>query len=116
MKLFWQKITVIPVFFTVLLQTLQNDPEMIKLNYNTSAENNGEQHKDNTNDITKYLEFHKDSILHLAKKHYENLVDALANDTINTASTSNYTFSFIFPNLSNQTDNYRTEDSEIYHE
>ena len=31
---------VISVSFTVLLQALQNDPETIKLIYNTSAENN----------------------------------------------------------------------------
>lgn len=38
--------------------------------------NNGEQYKDNNN-IVKYLESNKDSILGLAEKNYENLVEVL---------------------------------------
>jgi hypothetical protein len=49
--------------------------------------NNGEQYKDNNN-IVKYLESNKDSILGLAEKNYENLVEVLTNDSISSAVTS----------------------------
>ena len=56
---------------------------MVKLIQNMPSVNDGEQHKDdNNNNITKYLESNRDSILGLAKKNYENLVEALTNNTI----------------------------------
>jgi len=61
---------------------------MVKLIQNISTTNDGEQYKDDNNNITKYLEFNKNSILHLAEKHYENLVESLTNIAINTAAHS----------------------------
>ena len=92
---------------------------MVKLIQNIPYTNDGEQYKDNNN-ITKYLEFNKDKILDLAKKNYENLVEALTNNAINTAAPSNPTLSLpqsssTFANLSNQSDAYRIEESEIFH-
>jgi hypothetical protein len=61
---------------------------MVKLIQNMPSVNDGEQHKDNNN-IVKYLESNKDSILGLAEKNYENLVEALTNSAIsNTAASS----------------------------
>jgi hypothetical protein len=97
------------VSFTAIIQTLKNDPEMANLIYNIPTTNDGEQHKGNNNNITKYLEFNKDRILNLAEKQYENLVEALTNNVMNTAANSSYNpklslpqSSFTFPNLSNQ--------------
>ena len=42
--------------FAALIQTLKTDPEMVKLIYNILTANNGEQHKDDNKNITKYLE------------------------------------------------------------
>jgi hypothetical protein len=53
--------------------------------------NDGEQHKDNNNNnnnITMYLESNKDSILGLAEKNYEKLVEALTNNAISSADSS----------------------------
>jgi len=58
--------------------------------------------------------------LNLAEKNYENLVEALINNAIDTAS-SNTTLSIphsslsMFPNLSNQIDTHKIEKSENYH-
>ena len=78
--------------------------------------------KDNSNNITKYLEFNKDTVLDLTEKNYENLVEALTNNAVNSAaasSLSNPTLSLphpsTFPNLSNQTDIYRLEEPESFH-
>ena len=49
--------------------------------------NNGEQYKDNNN-IVKYLESNKDSILGLSEKNYQNLVEALTNNTIDNAANA----------------------------
>jgi hypothetical protein len=76
---------VISVSFTALIQTLKSNPEMTKLIYNTPKRNDGEQHKDNNNNITKYLESNKDSLLGLVEKNYENIVEALTNDSIANA-------------------------------
>jgi hypothetical protein len=94
---------------------------MIKLIQNISGANDGEQNKDNTNNdnIIKYLELNKNGLLDLAEKHYENLVEVLANNVIDTAS-SNHTLSSLqssstFPNLCNQSDTHlKEEESEIY--
>ena len=83
--------------------------------------NDGEQYKGNNNDnAIKYFEFNKDSILHLAEKHYENLVGVLTNSAIATAtSSSNPPFflplsSATLPKISNQSDKYRIERSESF--
>jgi hypothetical protein len=52
---------------------------------NIPSTNNGKQHKDNDNSITQYLEVNKNSILYLTEKNYENLVEALTNNVMNTA-------------------------------
>jgi transposase len=109
----------ISISFVALIQTIKADPEMVKLIHNIPSANDGEQHKDDNNNITKYLEFNKDSILYLTEKNYENLVEALTNNAINTAAPSNPTLSLpqsssTFANLSNQSDAYRIEESEIY--
>jgi hypothetical protein len=44
----------ISVSFTALLQTLKDDPELVNLIYSSSTANNGEQHKDNDINITKW--------------------------------------------------------------
>ncbi len=112
----------ISISFVALIQTLKDDPEMVKLIQNMPSANDGEQYKDNDNSITKYLEVNKDSILYLTEKHYENLVEALANNVINTNANSSYNpklslsqSSSTFPNLSTQSDTYRIEDPEGFH-
>jgi hypothetical protein len=76
--------------------------------------------EDNDNNITKYLESNKDKILNLTEKHYESLMEALINNAINTtAASSTPTLSSpqsscTFPNLANQNDTRRKEESEIY--
>ena len=51
--------------------------------------------KDNRqHNVTKYLESNKNSLLDLAEKYYENLVEALTNNAINTGpASSNLTLS-----------------------
>jgi hypothetical protein len=94
---------------------------MIKVIYNASTANNGEQNKENNNNAIKYLEFNKDKILDLAEKNYQNLVGALTNNAINNAThaSSNPTLSSpqsscTFPNPATQNDTHRKEESEIY--
>jgi hypothetical protein len=65
---------------------LKDDPEMINLIYNIPRANHGEQRKDNDINVTKYLEFNKDKILNLIEKHYENLLEALTNNTISSTT------------------------------
>jgi DNA-binding CsgD family transcriptional regulator len=108
--------------FAAVIQILKTDPQMINLIQNTSRANDGEQLKDNDDSITKYLESNKDRLLDLAEKYYENLVEALTNNIINTAavatsSSSNLSLSQLqssstFPNISNQSDKYRIEETE----
>jgi hypothetical protein len=95
---------------------------MVKLIQNIPSANDGEQYKDNNNNnIVKYLEFNKDCILNLSEKNYQNLVETLTKNAIDTASSSpNYTLSLpqpspTIPNLSNQSDTYRKEESEDFH-
>ena len=96
---------------------------MVNLIYNIHIANNGEQHKDNDNSITKYLESNKDRILNLGEKNYENLVDTFTNDIINNAATSSSnpastlcsSFSSASSNLINQSNVYRTEEQESFH-
>jgi hypothetical protein len=111
--------TLISISFVALIQTIKADPQMVKLIQNIPSANDVEQHVGNN--VTQYLESNKDSILYLTEKNYENLVEALTNDSISNATTSsNPTLSLpqssspTFPNLSNQNDIYRTEEPEIY--
>ena len=81
----------ISISFVALIQTIKADPQMVNLILNISSANDGE-HKDNNN-IIKYLQSNKDSILNLVEKNYQNLVEALTNDAVNTAaadSSSSY--------------------------
>ena len=101
-----------------LIQTIKADPEMVKLIQNIPSANDGGQHKDNNN-ITKYLELNKDRIVNLGEKNYENLVEALANNVVNNAS-SNTTLSLAqssstFPGPSNKIATYRIEEPETCH-
>jgi hypothetical protein len=106
--------------FAAIIQTLQNDPEIIKAIYNISTANNGEQYKHTNNDnIIRCLEFNKHTLLDLAEKQYENLVEVLTNNAINAVCASlnptlSLTSSSIFPKLSNQSDKYRIEQSESF--
>ena len=58
----------ISVSFAAIIQTLKTDPKMVNLIYNMPTDNDGKQHKDNNN-IVKYLESNKDSILGLVEKN-----------------------------------------------
>jgi predicted ribosome quality control (RQC) complex YloA/Tae2 family protein len=115
--------TLISIAFAALLQTLKTDPQMVKLIQNTPHANDSEQRKDNDININKYLEFNKDNLLDLAEKYYQNLVDILTNNVINkaAASPSNCILSLpqssspTFPNLSNQCDTSKIEESKDYH-
>ncbi len=78
----------ISISFVALIQTIKADPQMVKLIQNMPSANDGEQYKDNNNNITKYLELNKDRILNLGEKNYENLVEELTNSAIDTAATS----------------------------
>jgi hypothetical protein len=64
---------------------LKADPQMAKLIQNISSANDSEQYKDNNNNITRYLEVNKYRLIDLAEKHYENLVEVLANSNMNNA-------------------------------
>jgi hypothetical protein len=101
----------------VLIQTLKADPQLIKLIYNMPTVNTG--YKDNSNNITKYLEDNKDNLLYLAEKNYENLVEVLTNNAVDTESSNPILSlpqsSSTFPKLSNQSDTYRIEESESFH-
>src|SRR5215212_5385734 len=93
---------------------------MINIIYKILTVNDSEQHKDNNDNAIKYLESNKDNILDLAEKNYENIVEVLANNAIDTASSFNPTSSLqqssspTFPNLTNQCDTSKIDESEIY--
>ena len=61
----------ISIAFAALIQTLKADPQLANLIYSILTANNGEKHKDNddNNNVTKYLESNKNSILDLAEKN-----------------------------------------------
>jgi len=104
-----------------LIQTIKADTHMVNLILNIPSANDSEQHKDNNN-IIKYLELNKDRILNLGEKNYENLVEALTNNAVDTAATSSFNPTLSLPQSSstlpsplNQSDSYRIEkESEIY--
>ncbi len=79
---------VISLTFTALLHTLKATPKMVNLVYSISSTNDDELHKGNSNNVTKYLESNKNSLSDLAEKHYENLVEILTNNAINTGAAS----------------------------
>jgi hypothetical protein len=81
----------ISIAFAAVIQTLKDDPQMVKLIQNIPRANDGEQHKDNDNRITQYLEFNKDNLSDLAEKYYENLVEALTKNAIDSMVYSNPT-------------------------
>jgi hypothetical protein len=117
----------ISISFMALIQTIKADPQMVKLIHNMPSANDGEQLKDNNdnynNNIIKYVKSDKNNILDSVEKNYENLVEILTNNAMSSAaaSSSNPTISlpqsssFTFPNLSNQSDKYRIEESESFH-
>jgi hypothetical protein len=76
----------ISVSFVALIQTLKADPQMVNLILNIPSANDGEQNEENNNNAIKYLEFNKDSLLYLAEKSFENLVEVLTNSSINNAT------------------------------
>ena len=78
----------ISVSFTVVIQSLKANPQLANLIYGIPTANNGEQYKDNNNNIIKYLESNKYAILDLAEKNYQNLVEALTNDSISSVAAS----------------------------
>jgi hypothetical protein len=97
---------------------------MINLIQNIAGAHDGEQHKDNHINITKYFESNKDRILNLGEKNYENLVEALATnaiDAVGASSLSNPTLSLLqsssptFPDLSTQSYIFRIEESDTHH-
>jgi hypothetical protein len=108
----------ISISFVALIQTLKADPQMVNLIQNMPSTNDGE-HTDNNN-ITQYFESNKDRLLDLAEKHYENLIEASTNYTIDAAS-SNPTLSLpsssspTFPDLSTQSYIFRIEESDTHH-
>jgi predicted transcriptional regulator len=112
---------VISIAFAALIQTLKADPQMIKsiCNIPTGNHSEGEQHKDNNNNIDKYLESNKNRILDLVEKNYENILQVLTKNAIDTVSfnpiLSSLQSSSKFPNLSNQSDKNRIEEPDIYH-
>jgi len=83
--------------------------------------NNREQYEDNNNNITKYFEVNKASIIDLAEKHYENLVEALTNNVINTAAGAasnpppSLPSSSAFLGPYNKSDTYKTDKEEMFH-
>jgi hypothetical protein len=114
---------VISTAFAALVQTLQNDPEMIKTIYNIPSANDGEQHKDN-NSIIQYLESNKDRILDFTEKNYENLVEAFTKNAVDTTADTSFSSNPIyslpssssstFSPPSDQSDTYRIEDQESF--
>jgi hypothetical protein len=111
---------VISVSFAALIQTLKTDPEMLNVIYKMATTNDVE-HKDGNNNLTKYLESNKHTLLDLAEKYYENLVEALTNNVINTAASSSSNPPPSLPSSSaflgpyNKSDTYKTEKEEMFH-
>jgi hypothetical protein len=105
------------ISFAALIQTIKNDPQMTNLIHKIAITNDGEQHKDdNNNNAIKYLEVNKNSLSDLAEKHYENLVEALTNNAVdNTSPNPTLSSSSTFPSSFDQSDIYRREESETYH-
>jgi hypothetical protein len=113
---------VISIAFIALLQTLRSDPQMIDTVYKILTVNDREQDEDINNNAIEYFEVNKDRILDLTEKNYENLLEELTNNVMNTAANSSYNHTLslpqsspsIFKSPSNQSDIYRIEESDIY--
>jgi hypothetical protein len=114
----------ISISFVALIQTIKDDPEMVKLIQNITDANDDDQYKDNHINITQYFESNRDRILNLAEKYYENLAEALTNNAIDIAafaSSHNLTLSLsqssssTFPNSVDQIDIYGIDESENYY-
>ncbi len=112
----------ISISFGALVQTLKDNPQTVNLIQNIDGANDGEQHKDNHVSITQYFESNKDRILDICEKNYENLVEELTNNVMNTAANSSnsalplpQSSSSRFPNLSNENDIYGIEEPESFH-
>jgi len=104
------------------IQIIKADPQMVNLIHNIPSANDGE-HKDNDNNIIKYIETNKNRLLNLTEKNYENLVEALTNNSISSvaaSSLSNPASSLpqsslsTFPGPSNKIATYRIEEPETY--
>jgi hypothetical protein len=93
---------------------------MANLIYNMSAtpDDRGHDNNNDDNNVIKYLALNKTGILDLSEKNYENVVEALTNDSIANAS-SNPTLSLpsssTFSNPFNQNDIYRIEETDKHH-
>ena len=111
---------IISIAYIAIIQTLKDDPELVNLIHNMPISKVNRHDDNNNNNISKYLESNKDRIMDLAKKNYENLVEALTNNSIDTvACSSNSTLplhsSAAFSRPSNQSDPDRIKEPEIYH-
>ena len=82
---------------------------MVKLIQNIPCANDGKQHKDNDINITKYLEFNKDTVLNLAEKNYKNLLEALTNNSISSAVVSSSILRYHCRNHSLHSQSHRTK-------
>lgn len=97
------KMLISSVSFAAPIQTIEFVPEIVNLIRNIPSANDGEQLKDDNN-ITNYLEANKHRLLNSTEKNYENLVEALINDSIfRSATSSNPTLSLPSYNLYSQT-------------
>jgi hypothetical protein len=111
---------IISIAFTAPIQTLKDDPELVNLINNMPISKVNGYDDNNNNNISKYLELNKDRIMDLAEKNYENLIEALTNNAIDTAaSSSNPTLSLpqsssTFSAPSDQRDKYRLEEPENF--
>ena len=96
---------------------------MVNLIYNMSATPHISRHDNkNDNNITKCLELNKVRILDLSEKNYENVVEALTNNAMDTAANSSSIPTLSLPESSstfvgpyNQNDTYRKEETKIHH-
>jgi hypothetical protein len=94
---------------------------MANLIYNMSAtpDDRGHDNNNDDNNVIKYLELNKTGILDLSEKNYENVVEALTNDSIANAY-SNPTLSLpstssTFSDPFDQNGIYRKEEPEGFH-
>jgi hypothetical protein len=79
--------TLISTAFAALIQTLKANLQMVKLIQNIPTASDGEQHENNdNNNFIKYLESNKATIVDLAEKNFENLLEVLTNDSISNAA------------------------------
>jgi hypothetical protein len=94
--------------------------EIVNVILNIPIINDSEQHKDNNNSVSQYIESNNDKILHLAEKNYEDLVEVLTNNAINVRLLRpilyHHCFIIYIQHLSpyNQSDTCIIEETEIY--